>query len=68
MIDPQVLEFDARRKAASVPAVTVCKRAKVSEATIWRWMNGGYEPLPRTLRKLNAALDAIISERASAFE
>ncbi|MGI4763455.1 MAG: hypothetical protein ACRYGP_00040 [Janthinobacterium lividum] len=57
----------ARATEAKVSMAAVCKRAGVAASTPSRWRGRLYEPTFKTLRRLEAALDSIIADRALAL-
>lgn len=59
-----VKEYEDRRTAAKVPSSHVLKRSGVAPGTVWAWVNNDISPNLETLRRVNVALDEIISERS----
>lgn len=54
-------------KAAShgVSVYAACKKSGIHQGTVVRWKNGQHVPMPASLEKFDAAVDAIIKERKS---
>lgn len=62
-------EIETRREKAGIGQVELCKRAKVHPTTYTARKNGRTGMRETTLRRLDAALDALIAEkRASLIE
>ncbi len=54
------------KKAADhgVSMYAACKRSGINQSTVQRWKNAEHEPMPATLERFSAAVDALIAERA----
>lgn len=62
---PEIVEIESRATTAGVEIGDVLKRAGVASTTWWRWSEGHFDPRLSTLRKVRAALDAEIADRAA---
>ncbi len=56
------LLFD-RAQSANIPMNRICERAGVAVSTPSRWRGAHHDPSFKVLRRMNAALDEIISEQ-----
>lgn len=66
MVDPLVTALEKRRTENGITADAMLKRAKVSSSAHWAWLNVDAEPRRSTVAKCEAALDALIAEKAAA--
>lgn len=59
-----VTQYEERRKASGIPSQRVLRRAGVSAATVWRWLQpDGSSPIIKTIERLERALDEEIAAR-----
>lgn len=64
-IAPEVEELTTLAKDANVPITRALARAGVANSTYWRWVHAGKEPMTGSIRKVRAAIEEIIAERAA---
>jgi predicted transcriptional regulator len=67
MIEPLTPAADLIRRAqeAGVKMKDICIKAKVAQSTPSRWKRGDYEPKVRTLRRMEAALEALVATKTA---
>lgn len=68
MVHPLVTAYEERRKAAGMRACWIYRRAGVSGATIWHWLNEYHSPNVATVARLEVALDEEIKARSGQME
>ena len=61
-------EIDTRRARLGITQRDLCLTADVNASTYSRCKERGYEPTPRTLRKLSAALEALTEEKRAELQ
>lgn len=64
-IAPEVEELKALAQDAKIPITRALARAGVANSTYWRWVHEGKEPMTGSIRKVRAAIEEIIAERAA---
>ena len=47
-----------------VSMYAACKRSGINQSTVQRWKNSEHEPMPATLERFSAAVDALIAEKS----
>ena len=62
-IAPEILAVEAAASSADVSLAAILARAEVNPTTWWRWVRGHADPRLTTIRRVRAALDAILEER-----
>ncbi|MGY2732789.1 putative transcriptional regulator [Sphingomonas sp. UYP23] len=64
-IESPVETLMRRAQEAGVQMVDICKRSGVAQSTPSRWNSGEFEPKMKTIRRMDAALTEIVSERTA---